>query len=60
MREVIYKLVDVLAFFQSYCNDEIFLELNLPIFVVLVEQREKSQKSFYLSAFNKNLNASNP
>ena len=48
------------AIFQSFCNDEIFVKLNLPIFVVLVGQREKSQKYFDLSAFNYNLSDSNP
>ena len=60
MREVIYKLIDVLGHFQSFCNHEIFVKLNLPLFVVLVGQREKSQKYFDLSAFKQNLNDSNP
>ena len=50
VREVIYKLIDVLGHFQSFCIHEIFVELNLPIFVVLVGQQEKSQKYFDLSA----------
>ena len=52
MREVIYALIDVLGHFQSLCNHETFAKLNEPIFVVLVEQREKSQKYFNLSTFN--------
>ena len=41
-------------------NHGIFVKLNLPIFVVLVGQREKSQKYFDLSTFNHNLYDSNP
>ena len=37
-----------------------FVKLNLPTFIVMVEKREKSQKYFDLSAFDKNLNDSNP
>ena len=32
------------AIFQSFCNQEVFVKLNLPIFAVMVGQREKSQK----------------
>ena len=46
--------------FPSFCNHKIFTKLNLPIFLVLVGQQEKSQKYFDLSAFNQNLNDSNP
>ena len=42
--------------FQSICNHEIIVKSNLPTFVVLVGQREKSQKYIDLSPFNKNLN----
>ena len=45
VREVIYELIDVSAIFQSFCNHEIFVKLSLPIFVVLVGQREKSQNA---------------
>ena len=37
-----------LALFQSFCNYEISIKLNLPILLVLVRQREKSQKYFDL------------
>ena len=40
------------AIFQSFCNQEIFVKFNLPIFVVLIGQREKSQKYIDLSACN--------
>ena len=49
-----------LAHFPSCCNHEIFIKLNLPILLVLVGQREKSQKYFDLSTFNYNLNNSKP
>ena len=52
MRGVIYALIDVLGHFSVICNHEIFVKLNLPIFAVLVRQREKSQKYFNLLAFN--------
>ena len=50
----------LLVLFMSICNHEIFIKLNLPILLVLVGQREKSQKYFDLSTFNYNLNDSNP
>ena len=46
VREVMYALIDVLGMFQSFCNHEIFVKLNLPIFIALIGQREKSQKYF--------------
>ena len=49
-----------MALFPSFCKHEIFIKLNLPILLVLVGQREKSQKYFDLSTFNQNLNDSNP
>ena len=52
VRGVIYELIDVLGHFQSFCNHELFVKLNLPVFLVLVGQREKSQKYFDLLAFN--------
>ena len=52
VRGVIYALISVLGHFQSFYNYEIFVKLNLPIFVVLVRQGEKSQKYFNLVAFN--------
>ena len=48
------------ASFQSFSNHEFLVKLNLPIFVVLVGQQEKSQKYIDLSDFNYNLNDSNP
>ena len=48
------------AIFLSFCNHEIFVKLNLPIFLKFLRQREKSQKYFDLLAFNWNLNHSNP
>ena len=47
VRGVIYPLINN-AIFQSFCNHEIFVKLNLPIFLVLVKQREKSQEYFNL------------
>ena len=54
-----YNLSNVLGLFQSFCEHEIFIMLNLPILLVLVRQREKSQKYLSLLAFNWNLNHSN-
>ena len=48
-----------LAIFQSFYNHKIFAGLNLPIFLVLVRQRKKSQKYFNLSSFDWNFNHSN-
>ena len=45
--------------FQPLCNHEIFIKFNLPIHLVLVRQRAKSQKYFGLWALNWNLNHSN-
>ena len=53
-------MINVLGPFPSLCNHEIFVKLNLSIFVLLVGQREKSQKYFDPSAFYLNLNDSNP
>ena len=53
------KLIDVLGPFQSFRNHEIFIKLNLHILLVLVKQREKSQKYSHLSAFNWSLDNSN-
>ena len=58
MQGVLYDLINVLGHFQSFCKHQIFLKFNLPIFLVLVRQREKSQKFFDLSAFNYKLNHS--
>ena len=58
MRGVPCDLINVLGHFQSFCNHKIFVKLNLPIFLVLIRQREKSQKYFNHSAFNQNLNHS--
>ena len=52
VRGAISALIDVLGHFQSFCNHEIFVKLNLPVLVVLVRQEEKSQKYFNLLAFN--------
>ena len=46
-------------FFGHFCNQEMFIRLNSPILLVLVKQRQRSQKYFDLSAFNWNLNYSN-
>ena len=52
-QEVLYELIDVLAIFQSFCSHQIFVKLNLPIFIVLVVgQSETSRKYFDPSAFN--------
>ena len=53
-----YNLINVLVLFQSFCNYEIFLMLNLPMILALVRQREKSQNYFSISALNWNLNHS--
>ena len=50
----------ILGLFQSFCNHQIFVYLNLPIFPVLVRRREKSQKCFYLLAVKQILIHSNP
>ena len=52
VRGVIDALIDVLGHFQSFCNHEIFVKLNLPMFVALMRQRERSEKCFNLFAFN--------
>ena len=41
------------AVFQSFWNKEIFVKLNLPIFLVLVKLQEKLQKYCDLSALTK-------
>ena len=48
-RGALSDLNNVLGHFQSFCNDEIFVKLNLPMFLALVRTREKSQKYFDLS-----------
>ena len=58
-KESPYYVINVLVLFSVICNHEIFITLNLPILLVLVRQREKSQIYFSLSAFNWNLNHSN-
>ena len=35
-------MIDVLGHFQSFCNHETFVKLNLPIFVVLVRQVDQA------------------
>ena len=59
VRGAIFALIDVSRHFQSFGGHEIFVKLNLPIFVVFVRQREKSQKYFNLLAFKQNQNYSN-
>ena len=56
---VLYDLINVEAIFQSFCKHEIFVKLNISTFLVLVRQREKSQKFFDLSVLNENLKHSN-
>ena len=58
VRGAIFALIDVLGHFSVilFCYHEIFVKLNLPIFVVLVRHREKSQKYLNLLALNKNWN----
>ena len=46
-------------FFPSFCDHEIFIKPDLPVLLVLVGQRKKSQKYFDPSAFTYNLNESN-
>ena len=46
VRGVLYDLVNVFI----PCKNEIFVKLNLPIFLVFVRHREKSQKFFDLSS----------
>ena len=43
-QEALHDLINVLGPSQSFCNNEIFVKLNLPMFLVLVRTREKSQK----------------
>ena len=45
-------LIAVLGNFSVILQPYNFCKLNLPIFVVLVRQREKSQKYFNILAFN--------
>ena len=52
VREVIYELIDVLGHFSVILQPLNFVKLNLPVFIVLVGQREISQKYFDLSALN--------
>ena len=40
-----------LAIFQAFCNEEIFVKANLPVFCMLIQTREKSQKYLDLSPF---------
>ena len=47
------------ALFPLFWNHEILINLNLPIHLAMVGQREKSQKYFDLSIFSENLNDSN-
>ena len=53
------RSINVQARCQSFCNNESFINLTLPIFLVLARQREKSREYFYLFAFNQDLNHSN-
>ena len=41
VREVIYELIDILGHFSVILQPRKFVKFNLPIFVVLVGQREK-------------------
>ena len=52
-------MINVLDPFPSFYNHESFIKLNLPILLVLVRQREKSQKYFDPLTLNLNLNDSN-
>ena len=52
VRGVIYAGIDVLGNFSVFCSHEILVKLNLLIFVVLVRQREKSQRYFNLLDLN--------
>ena len=52
IRGVVCNLISVLGPFLIICDHEIFVKLKLPIFLVLVRQREKSQKYPGLFAFN--------
>ena len=51
-----YKFFSILP--TKYCNQDIFIRLNLPILLVPVRQGQRSQKCIDLSAFNYNLNHS--
>ena len=52
VRGVIYALIDVSGHFSLFCKHEIFEKLNLPIFVVLVRQRENYSKILQPFGFN--------
>ena len=54
-----YASITYSSFRTLFYNHEIFIKLNLPIFIVLVRHRKKSQKYFDLSALNWNFNNSN-
>ena len=54
-----YSLINVLGPFRPFCNHEIFINLSSLILLILMRQRENSQRYFDLSAFNWNLNHSN-
>ena len=43
-------LINVLTLFQSFCNQDIFIKLNLAILVVLVKEQEIKKKYSSLSA----------
>ena len=43
VKGVLYDLINILSPFASFCNHDIFIKSNLPIFGALVRQREKSQ-----------------
>ena len=43
-KESPHNLINVLDPFRSFCNDKVFVNLNLPILLVRARQREKSQK----------------
>ena len=66
MRIVLLKETDSLTIlstfeapFSSFCSHESFINLNLPILLMLVSQQEKSNKFFNLSISNKIFNDSN-
>ena len=52
----LFDLINVLGHFQSFCDNAIFVKMNLPTVyfqVLFINQREKSQKYFDLSVLKR-------
>ena len=48
---VFYDLINVSAFVESLRNHEILVKLNLPLFLVLLREREKSRNTSIIILF---------